>query len=325
MSYLDQAISATANQTAGSGSLLDNASVYKPNPANWFKSLPYAFKANINGKSYLFYLPLNPQNLNIVTHYATGVIATLYSTVEEHSEQRYFDITIQGTTGFSPKYSSSYSSTPQSDKLSAETNPGRSSYSDGAIFGGHAGGFFAKTLGKINQAANQASNTLNSLLGQSRPYQTGVFLNTSGYMAFHNLYRFFLDYKKSASTSAPVKNNDIGISGTVPDNFSIASINNNTSPLYFLNFKDNNQYSCAIQRFVLERSAENPMLYNYSIQLRAYNLSPISATEEFSLKDRLVELGLTTKPSILSRFKLAVRDAKSAVNSVGGALTTLGG
>jgi hypothetical protein len=212
--------------------------------------------------------------------------------------------------------------------MSAESNPGRTSYADGSIFGGAAGGFFAKTLGKLDQAANKASDAMNAALGNVRPYQAGVFLNTSGYMAFHNLYRFFLDYKRSAAKGATVKNKDVSISGgSTQDGFSIASLNKSTgiSPLYFLNFKDNNQYSCAIQRFVLERSAENPMLYNYSIQLRAYNLKQLSSAESFSLADRIKELGLTTKPSILSRFKLTVRNAKSAVNSVGGALTTLGG
>ena len=95
--------------------------------------------------------------------------------------------------------------------------------------------------------------------------------------------------------------------------------------LMFINYKDNNQYACTIQRFSLERSAENPMLYNYSIQLRAYNLQPVTnAIAVESFQDRLNQLGLITGPSVLSRIKLAVRNAKGAINSVGGAITTLG-
>lgn len=319
-SLLDNSISLGADQTAGNGSLLNEASFYDPDPSNWFKSLPYAFKARIQDKSYTFYLPINPQNLTIVTHYATNVISTLYATVEEHSEQRYFDISIAGTTGFAPRYISAVAA--PNAKTPTGRKAGRSGYADGSIFGGAAGGFFAKTLGKLDQAANKASDALNAALGQSRPYQAGVFFDSSGYIAFHNLYRFFLDYKKSAATTAPNKKDLAG--DPTAANLSV-STTTKTSPLYFLNFKDNNQYSCSIQRFTLERSVDNPMLYNYNIQLRAYNITPISATIPFNQQRRLTELGLTTKPSILSRFKLTVRNAKSAVNSVGSALTTLGG
>ena len=288
--------------------------LYNPIPINWYQSKPYAFKAKRDAQSYIFYLPINPKNINIVTHFATNVIATLYGTVEEHSEQRYFDITISGTTGFAPQFTEEAQVTKTTGVPPALIGSGgRKRYSDFSV-SSLAGGFMGKTVGKIQNALNQANTALNTL-GNTNNYKTGVFNNSSGYVAFHNFYKFLLQYKKDAVASGSL---------ATPPVESMRSTPAPNPPLLFVNYKDNNQYSCAIQRFTLERSAEDPMLYNYSIQMRAYNLSPIISETPPVLKNRYEDLGLDSTLSIAAKAKVAINAGKSALSSARGAVKTLG-
>jgi hypothetical protein len=271
---------------------------YTPFQDNWWKASSYCFQCS----NEIMYLPISPQNISISTHFATNTITTLYSTVEEHSEVRYFDIAIQGTTGFAPKY------------VGVNPNPvgemGRLSYGTGALIdSGVLGGFGYATINKINQAGNRASDALSSISGKNRPHESGVFKDKTGYWAFHQLYLFLLRYKKKAAEGKADKK----------------------SPLIFINYKDNNKYSCTVQRFSLERSADNPMLYNYVIQLRAYNLSPLlpsqlpTSDQDSDFKQKLNSLGLDgQKASVLARARNAIRNAKSAINAAGSAVSGAG-
>jgi len=301
--------------------------------ANWFKALPYGFKATIRGTPKIFFLPINPSNLNIVTHYATNVITTLYDTVEEHSEVRYFDISISGTTGFSPKYNGN---TTRIEGDISSDGGGRVAYQSGEVFSNLAGGFFKQTLGKLDAALNSAKDTLNAIKGTSNKFQPGVSNQESGYVAFHNLYKFFLDYKASLTSSSKggttnIKDAVKGFGDLKVLEAAVGSVigkkTSSSTPLLFLNYKDNNQYSVVIQNFVLERSAENPMLYNYRITMRGYNLQPIgkSASAGSYLETRLQELGLGDgAASIASRFKNGIKGGKATLNNLKGALGSLG-
>jgi hypothetical protein len=262
---------------------------------SWYKSWPYAFRANDvdtgieTPSDKIFYLPISPQNLNITTNFATNIIATLHSTVEEHSEVRYYDIVIQGTTGFAPAYFEEQYADGES--MFEKSDNVRSNYSISDTLNGTAGGFMRRTMALAQAVKNTASDIL-----EPRKHEAGVFTNNNGYMAFHNFYRFLLKYKQSATTRKE---------------------RSKKPPLVFLNYKDNNQYSCVVQRFTLERSAENPMLYNYTIQMRGYDLKTISkAIDESSLTDRYTLLGLkeTTK-SLAAKIAAKVRLAKNGVNA----------
>ena len=255
----------------------------------WYKSWPYAFRANMDGVLKVFYLPINPQNISIVTNFATNVIATLYSTVEEHSEVRYYDITIQGTTGFVPTYNKEYFDSGQIE----QTKNTRKNYSTSNVLSDVAGGFMKRTLA----LAQAAKNAVSDLKGD-REHEAGVFTDNNGYVAFHNFYRFLLKYKKYAANMKERTK-------TTPE------------PLVFLNYKDNNQYSCAIQRFSLERSAENPMLYNYTIQMRAYDLKTISQNiDPSTLTSRYESMGLAgTSKSIAAKIAAKIRLAKNGINA----------
>ena len=226
--------------------------LYRLNTSNWYKAKPYGFKHTArDGNSSVMFLPISPSSLTISTSFATNVIPTLYGTVEEHSNVRYFDISIEGTTGFAPKYAvPSHGLTeyvPQS--------MGRSSFP--IVKGVPIGGFFSKTVGTFTKAANKAM----SLLDGTPQTESGFMPALSGYAAFHNLYRFLLLYKKDAAGE-----------GTFD-----ATKAREEHPLVFFNYKDNNQYNVVIRNFSLRRSADNPMLYYYSIRMQGYNLKTAGA------------------------------------------------
>lgn len=284
---------------------------YSLESQNWYAAKPYGFKASFrDGKTVIMFLPINPNNLSITTHFATNVISTLYGTVEEHSNVRYFDITIEGTTGIAPRFVAPYIKEDDNEhKLLAgdayETvrKSGRSAFEIANSLG--AGGFFAKTLGAINKIKDKASDLLD---GGAKP-KTGINAENSGYVAFHNLYRFLLQHKKDASGAGNSKT-------TLTKH-----------PLTFFNYKDNNQYDVVVRGFTMRKSADNPMLYHYSIQLRGYNLKSADATTiDEDLKRRLKDLGLdgVDGSSVLGDMKSLAGQAKSIIGSAVGGINVLG-
>jgi hypothetical protein len=286
-----------------SGNLLsDMEKLYKVESQNWYSAKPYGFRMNTrDGSTFTMFLPISPSNLNISTNFATNLVPTLYGTVEEHSDVRYFDITIEGTTGMAPKFTTPGAGNDSSILYSQLRQSGRSTFPIAQTI--NAGGFFAKTLGIANQIKNKAADLLD---GGVKP-STGINADNSGYVAFHNLYRFLLQYKKDA-----------------------AGVNSATQrkqhPLTFFNYKDNNQYDVVVRGFTLRRSADNPMLYYYSIQLRGYNLRAITSPVNEDLTQRLKDLGLNgvDSSSILGDIKSLSSQAKSIIGSAVGGISVLG-
>jgi hypothetical protein len=279
-----------------------NALTYALESKNWYTAKPYGFKATRrNGSIITMFLPISPSNLAISTNFATNAISTLYGTVEEHSEVRYFDISIEGTTGMAPRFAGPYEGEP------AEAYPnvkklGRSTIAIADTIS--AGGFFAKTLNAYNQLKKKASD----LVSGAPKARIGLAEENSGYVAFHNLYRFLLQYKKDAAGTA----GNTGIRGS--------------HPLTFFNYKDNNQYDVVVRNFTMKRSSDNPMLYNYSIQLRGYNIRSITSPIDEDLSQRLKDLGLNgiDSSSILGSIKSLSRAAKSIIGSAVGGINQLG-
>lgn len=293
------------NGSNNEGFLSLGAGTYNLESQNWYTAKPYGFKISLrDGRTVVMFLPISPSNINITTPFATNIIPTLYGTVEEHSDVRYFDITIEGSTGMAPKFVAPYIGGENLEPGNAydfSRKSGRSSTPVASSIS--AGGFFAKTLGIANQLKNKAADLLD---GGVKP-KTGINAENSGYVAFHNLYRTLLQYKKDAS----------GVSG---------SQDRQKHPLTFFNYKDNNQYDVVVERFNLRRSADNPMLYNYSIQLRGYNLRSMSSQVDEDLTRRLQDLGLNgvDSSSILGDIKQLSSGAKGIVGSLVGGISVLG-
>lgn len=279
---------------------------YKVLTNNWYSAKPYGFKFTTkNNNSSIMFLPISPQNLTITTDFATNIIPTLYGTIEEHSDVRYYDISIEGNTGVVPNFvepgvgnnaSILYSqlrNQPKPNLFGRLITPIANSIG--------AGGFLSNTLRALNQAKDKAADILDG----GRKAQAGLSPENSGYVAFHNLYRCLLQYKKD-----------------------VASGNSNRTkhPLIFFNYKDNNQYYVSVKSFVLRKSADNPMLYQYSIQLRGYRLSGIDDEIDENLTQRLSDLGLNgvDSSSVLGDMKSLSSQTKGIIGSFVGGINILG-
>jgi hypothetical protein len=281
---------------------------YKPVLSNWYAARPYGFQfTDRSGKSTIMFLPISPSNLTVSTNFATNIVSTLYGTVEEHSPVRYYDIAIEGTTGMAPKYVD-----PVDKGTFQPGNEGRANFPIKQSLDRSTAGFFSKTLNTAQNIYDQTANLLNG--PPSAP--TGVTLEETGYLAFHNLYRFLLAYKKDASgegdrkrVKRPVVNGD------------------DVHPLVFFNYKDNVQYKVVVRGFTLKRSAEDPMLYNYSIVLRGYDLTTADNNVEPHLEEDMIsQLGLdgVDASSFLTKAKDISSTAKSILSSVGSGVNQLG-
>lgn len=299
-----QSVATTQGPLLDTSQLINNMDkTYKVESQNWYSAKPYGFKMTTrDGGTFTMFLPINPSNLNIQTPFATNLVATLYGTVEEHSDVRYYDITIEGTTGFAPKFVEPGAGQDSSILYSQLRKEGRATTPIASSIS--AGGFFAKTLSIANQIKNKAADLLD---GGVKP-QTGINADNSGYVAFHNLYRFLLQYKKDAA----------GTGGSTAQR--------HQHPLTFFNYKDNNQYDVVVRGFTMRKSADNPMLYYYSIQLRGYNLKAITAPIDDSLTQRLKDLGLNgvDSSSVLGDIKSISSQAKSIIGSSVGGINILG-
>lgn len=314
-------------------------SFYKTVPENWYKARPYAFEFTPRtGKPIIMYLPISPSNLTITTHFATNIVSTLYGVVEEHSEVRYYDIVIAGTTGYAPRF-------PVPRPLEKRTEAvGRESFAtDGNNLTETATSFIKQSGGALGAALGKVAD---AVTGED-PNTSGIDLSESGYEAFHNLYRFFLAYKKDASGigfKAGSFSNKSGKSGGFANTVNKAasavskvaggggkeSTSKKGHPLTFKNYKDGNQYDVVPQTFTLTRSAENPMLYNYNIKLRAYNLKAVNGTVSDNI-DFLSNLGLTndngeslTSSGNFGKAKEGGNNAKGLAGTVGKALKSFG-
>ena len=283
--------------------------LYSVQPNNWYSALPYGFKfTSRSGAQSVMFLPIAPSNISVQTHFATNLIPTLYGTVEEHSAVRYYDITIEGTTGISPKYYQPLPGESISD-VTKYNSTGRKSFP--VKTGVPLGGFFSQTIGALTTAIGKAKDIIN---GDPKP-KTGVLGSQSGYVAFHNLYRFLLAYKKDAA----------GISA---DGSQIDDSKRSDHPLIFFNYKDGVQYYVALRApFVLRRTAEDPHLYFYSIQLRGYEMSDAGGQiKSEDIDARLSDLGLDgiQSSSLLGKAKDISSKAKSILGAGLGGLNVLG-
>lgn len=324
------------NPLQNATSSIDNAvsaendkAFYTTIQGNWFVAQPYGFRITFSdNKSFVCFLPISPSNLAITTHFATNMIPTLYGTVEEHSDVRYFDINIEGTTGIAPKYVGVFKGSDDGDDTDAIKSVaqgldfGRQSFSISKTI--PLGGFFSKTLGALSAIKN---NALDVIDGSNKPNQTGVKETQTGYMAFHTLYKMLLRYKKDVS-GVPISGG-LSVGGTVSAVAAAIGIKKERKvhPIVFFNYKDGNQYNVVIRNFTMRRSAENPMLYYYSISMRGYALTGLKGQADIDNQaQRLKELGLdgVDGSSILGDIKKRANAAKGVLGAAVGGINVLG-
>lgn len=285
-------------------------SIYNITWNNWYRALPYGFRfRSKEGKTTDFYLPINPSNIQITTHFATNVISTLYGTVEEHSESRYVDIVIKGTTGMAPRFWQPLESDGQLDNMGKikdekgnlipNPNYGRQSFeaTGGSV---NFGGFAQRTASAIENLVKKGVS-LGQDLGLIKEVSevSGINERSSGYSAFHNMYRFLLWYKKDIVKS--------------DGNRTRKTSRGNNHPLRFINYKDSNQYNVAIQTFQLNKDSEDPMLYKYTIIMRGYEVAQADGDVKDFGEVSKADLGLNgvDNSSAFSKMNDVLKKAKS--------------
>lgn len=288
----------------------DSNTDYHPILSNWYTAKPYGFTfTQKSGRAFTIFLPISPYNLTITTNFATNMTATLYGTVEEHSPVRYYDISIEGTTGIGPKYVDLFE-----EGGIPPPNIGRGSFSVKQGINNIAGGFFAKTLSTVDSSIQKAKDVTKGV----EPLTTGISVEKTGYYAFHNLYRFLLKYKKD-------------VSGEIPGTRFLPRAKDETGsdvhPLTFFNYKDNNQYKVVIRSMTLKRDREDPMLYNYNIVMRGYDLSNANQAQTIDrLGQTIKDLGLdgVKGSSLLTNIKDISRQGKSLLGGIGAGINQVG-
>ena len=82
----------------------------------------------------------------------------------------------------------------------------------------------------------------------------------------------------------------------------------------------------AITGFQLTKDASNPMLYNYNLTMRAYNLRSADSTDiQADIQDRAELLGLSSlKSSFFTKMATKVKKTKGAAFGALGALKGFG-
>lgn len=309
-----------------SGSSWTFDDVYKVKPENWYRALPYGFyyataialNPNLPAipgsiTAMRCWLPIAPHNLTITTHFATNIITTLYGVVEEHSEVRYYDITIQGTTGFSPRFPAPSGNVgSQVGTTVAGSSGGRRHFVEDPFFAAlNSSGFMQQTLGTATAVAQQLQD-LGGKENKTGLPQTPIGLpegtqgQVTGYLAFHNMYRLLQLYKRDASGQDR------------------AFAKRKYHPLQFINNKDGNQYDVIPITFTLSRSAESPMLYNYNIVMRGFNLRSADASKVTGV-NWLNSWGLGGGGSVFNKISNIAGGITSAISGLGALAGGIGG
>lgn len=304
---------------------VDIGGQYKVEPKKWYKAYPYGFafwqfdedKADFPTET--FWLPIAPNNINVTTHYATNIITTLYGIIEEHSEVRYYDIVISGNTGIAPKYTVPFASSPDGGPIGgyaknsgagiqtpSPPNPGSPSIGRSSFGSADSAGVLGGFLPEVTNSFAAAANLVKSIKNGASKNEAGFEPTQSGYYAFHNLYKFLLRYKVDASKAREVGANTWN--------------GRSQHPLQFLNHKDNIQYDCIPISFTLVRTADNPMLYQYNIKLRAFNLRNVNEKDTAKSDNLLAELGLgNLSGSVFSTITGVVGKASTLLSGIRGA------
>lgn len=297
----------------------------------WYKAYPYGFSfydsksQKKDSPTEIFWLPIAPNNINVTTHFATNIVTTLYGIIEEHSEVRYYDITISGNTGIAPKNVLPNTATSVTKKDKGNPQPsnlidptkfstGRASFQPESGLASSLQGFLPEVSNTLSAAANLVKSMTTDANNNNK---TGIAPTQSGYYAFHNFYLFLLRYKQDTanpSNSEKPNNDDIIGGGKNGKNSTIREVH----PLQFLNYKDNLQYDVVPIAFTLTRSADNPLLYVYNIKLRAFNLRNATSKPD-DANNLLTDLGLgNIKGSLFSKMTGVVGKASTLISGLRG-------
>jgi hypothetical protein len=244
--------------------------------------VPFKKEDEIKSSSYRF--PINPESLSIKTPIATILTPTVNSVVEECSGIRFYDITISGNTGvITKKTNSKNKDERQLNNIDLKLNPNKNI----------AGGFGENAISAVKKMVTNVEKAANQLFGLEEDKIKNLInqissTSDSGYNRFLELslmIRVYYNQKKDGKT---------------------------TKNLYFYSAKDNICYQVAILSFDLNRNKSSPLLYNYNIVMKGFEINETETTNT----DVTVLDGLDQKLSLKSKAYNTYLEAKDLLRSV---------
>lgn len=238
---------------------------------DWYKVFPYSFVVEwTSGKgSWIYTLPIPPQSMLTKMIPASAATATLGGVVEETSDNVFWVIQMAGTTGvaisregvdnpdsgsrkeMAKKFRKKLETTGLLSGVAAQLNTlvGKTAGTADAVISGIQSGSITGAIGGVVGAINNA-------ILPSLPYSgSAVDDVTNGYTEIQELHRFLFTFSHLKSLR--------------PDRYR----------LKFKNYKTGQEWRVIIQDFSIQQSAQNPHLYRYNIQLKAWDVKPIDAKE----------------------------------------------
>ncbi len=224
----------------------------------WDKYYPYqllVLEASGEGdelvykRTKMFYtLPISPQEMNISMPIAVNTQATLTGIVEQHGGAPFRIITMSGTTGLVNRRATPDKPTAFQTGLHAV----------GTVFGGTA-----NNIGRVARIAqNGFGSALNVHTGLSKNHndEKKIFRKDTGYAQIRLLQRFIETYVAMKSGKGDKTHESTTNSTHDPKKLRLA----------LAIWKDQAVYLCSLNQFDIKRSAQNPMEYMWSMQMKAW-------------------------------------------------------
>lgn len=256
---------------------------------NWDKYYPYQLLLVrvLHDGSYApiplwkYTLPIPPESMSITLISADRVEATLNGYTEKLGGAPFREISFSGTTG---------------------VNIGKGSVGGTPSPGGSFGRPF------VDQARSIAGGVATVFGGPVRVKNelpvsgTGSEDLTSGFLLFHGLRTFLEGYIAIKQSAAIPEKDDFGNS----TNGTLTGLNPKDIRLAFCNWKDSSIYLCTLKNFDMKRSANSPMEYMYSLNLRAFRRIALNAAAgSVSLIERNDNVSPNIVNDVLNRIQAA--------------------
>ncbi len=304
--------------------------LYSVSAEDWYKTFPYRFRIEVDGKPTYYSLPIPPEALSYQMVPASQLIPTLGGVVEETSPTTFWQISLSGTTGIA--IARKYSTRPKQIKTSTDTldMPASKENSFRRVL---KGGILANTFNKAanvydavtgayNQGPMGAVGLLEGLASTAQRYNSsavptkipqesttsrvtnalGVDISrftdesessTNGYVEIHLLHQFLNSYS------------------ALKENQPKSVVN-----LYFESHKDNMQWQVIIKGFVFQKNAAQPYLYKYNIVLQGFDLKGVGgrkteAADRFGPNGDLGSVNSFTLAGALERANSLARKLSS--------------
>jgi hypothetical protein len=265
-------------------------------PDNWNKYYPYkmAILSPIDGTSkYLshweFVLPIPPQELTITGAIATNVQATLNGIVEYHNGSPFRDITLQGTTGF----------TPIKNSVVAQLPPVL-----GYILGG--------SLNDLSSAnpLNIFKSNINKGLSYTDLDPDRIPTESTGYYQFRLFQQFLEQYLELKKSKIQV-------------NTPKSVVNSTDLRLALIINKDEAAYICSGVSFDMKRAVNSPMEYLYTLKLKAWKRVNPAMIDGGSF-DSPIAIPSAKLPNIATGILNLIKNASTAFQSINDLLNSVG-